>query len=417
MQGLELTEPLWATLLAFIFLGFFLRNRGYFIKKSYAQVAQKKGTARAAFFRRAVPLLSAAIALILITAALVDITRGYALVKEELSVNRIFVAIDNSSSMYRFQSGAYGEGLPPITCADKNLQQEFPRIFGACRALHRLVDEVEAFARRKKEQQKDQVALVRFALYSFAQVPLTNDYNRLRAAIEGMNWRDVKSLGINTEIHLALRDLYRLAFERNRDPGGTFVHLSFEDAQELARALAADGSVAASSFSPPRRLTARATTGETGEQKSIVERLKEEMRDTVFIIVTDAAKGQLESRLHTNPVSLKKMMQFAALLELPVYFISTDEANAEYKRMARKTGFSLNGIDYHGDFLVVRQDIGYDHIEELMAAILGIRFGRKTLVKTERRESYAGVLSLAALTFLGFGVCFRETVGRSLTDA
>ena len=140
------------------------------------------------------------------------------------------------------------------------------------------------------------------------------------------------------------------------------------------------------------------------------------MRDTVFVIITDAATGQLESRINAPPVSLKKMMQFAALLELPVYFISTDEANAEYKRMERESGFSVDGADYRGDFLVVRQDIGYDHIEELMAAILGIRFGRKTPVKTERRESYAWLLSLAALTFLGFGVCFKETVNRSLTD-
>ena len=45
--------------------------------------------------------------------------------------------------------------------------------------------------------------------------------------------------------------------------------------------------------------------------KDKLEQLKTELRDTFFIIITDAHEGQLDSRFDTEPISFKKMAEFA----------------------------------------------------------------------------------------------------------
>lgn len=418
----------WAWLLVPIALGLFWRVRSGYITKVSVRVRQNSA---GSFLRAFFPVGSAVCGLVLLVAALADITRGYAVVEEYLALNRIFVAIDNSSSMYDFKSNLTTE----IHCADKNLREIYPRIFGACRALHRLVDETEKHANRKRDSEMDRIAFIRFALYSFGQVPPTSDYAHLRRSIEGMNWRVREALGIQTEIHLALWDMYRLALERNRRKESGLAPVSFDDMMALARALApempkvsynpGDPGTTSVSPSPPQRPDAsfslphrwRDTTGSDGTPvPGLATRIKEEFRDTVFIFITDAAMGQLEKAINASPVSLRKMLDLASIIELPVYFVSTDEPNAVYKRMARKTGFTLDGKDYHGDFLVANRDEGYANLEALIADILEVRFGRTVKVQTERRVSYAGPLALASLTFFVLGVFFRQTVSRSLTD-
>ncbi len=412
----------WALLLVLLVLGvFFLR--GYsdsYIRKTYARVAQGSAKIR---LRGALPNCFAFIGLIVTIAALMDFTRGYASIEELLAVNRFFVAADNSSSMYYFEyvtSERYNF-KPEIYCTDKNLRDIYPRIYGACRALHRLIDATEAHTGRAGDIEKDRINILRFALYSYNLVPLTDDYARLRRSVNELDWRGQLNLvtskrgkqDIYTEIHLALWDLYRLALERNLSHDAGFVPLSSEDRSILFRAFEPEGDD--TPFSLPSRFK-DTVDGDGRTVAGIVTRLKEELRDTVFIFITDASSGQLEQRINFKPVSLKKMLEFAALIELPVYFVSTDEANDVYKRMARKTGFTLDGTDYHGDFFVANRDEGYAHLETLVGDILKVRFGRTIPKTTERRISYAAPLSFLALTCFVLAIFFRETWSRSLTN-
>ncbi|MBI2048375.1 MAG: hypothetical protein HYT30_00390 [Parcubacteria group bacterium] len=417
MQGtnfwLALTEPYWVLLFFLVAAGFFFKKPGGYIQKVHVEEAMRR---RRFLLRPALPVICGTLALAFLIMALVDVTRGYSVVNEEFQTHRIFVAIDNSSSMYNFK---YED--EPVYCADKNLREVYPRIYGACRALHRLVDETEAQARRKSGAEKDHISLLRFALYSFVIVPPTSDYLRLRNSIEGLNWREgyVRTKSRNdgqdifTEIHLALWDLYRLALERNRQKEGGAAYLSLEDMNELVLALFPEGENAR--FSLPHRFRAEERAG--GERvPGLAEKLKEELRDTVFIIITDALQAQLQGRLDKPPVSVVKMLKFAEVLELPVYFISTDETHGAYERLAKETGSGPPGSGSRGDFFLVNQDKGYEHIEELVASILKTRFGKKIPVHIERRESYASTSAFAALIFLIFWVFFKETCSRSLTD-
>lgn len=397
----------WTLLLIPVALGLFFlrRHAGGYIRKVFTRSARDSAKTR---LRGVLSPFFALLGLVVLVAALMGFTRGYAAVEERLTVNRFFVAIDNSSSMYNFDNDP-GQ----IYCAKKNLREIYPRIFGACRALYRLIDETEAYAKRKGGTEKDRIALLRFALYSFAQVPLTSDYARLRRSVEEIDWHARSALGIYTEIHLALWDLYRQAFERNLRKESGLAYISFEDMRILANALAPEDK--GKPFSLPFRF--RDTVGENGALVAgLATRLKEEMRDTVFIFITDASTGQLEERIDKPPVSMRKMLEFATVLELPVYFVSTDEANNIYKRMARKTGFTLDGKDYHGDFFIANRDEGYVQLEALVSGILQVRFGRTILVRTDRRISYAAPLSFLVLTCFVLAVLFRETVSRSLTQ-
>ncbi len=400
----EIMQPLWFIALIPVFIGIFLKRKGGYMYKESISVSQRGARN---LFRTCLPLFFATLTLVFIVLALTDVTRKYSVEEETLSVNRIFVAIDNSSSMYDFS------GNTPIYCTDKNLDITFPRIYGACRALYRLIDETQAFSQKKGIGEEDKIAILRFALYSFGQIPPTSDYERLRVTIDKMNWRLRSTLGIFTEIHLALWDMYLMAIERNRVRDGESVYFSKKDIEALYYALAPEEGVETISL-PNNFMGSVNKEGEYIPGK--IDLLREELKDTVFIIITDAYPGQLDSRLNKEPVSLIKMLSFAKILHLPVYFISTDNPHLVYKRLARETGFGPVGSPNRGDFLVVKKDDSFKRIEELMANILAARFGRKFSTFIERRESYTPLFSILALTFFLFWVLSKETIRRSLTD-
>ena len=135
-------------------------------------------------------------------------------------------------------------------------------------------------------------------------------------------------------------------------------------------------------------------------------------------MITDAHKDQLEKRLNKNPVSFKKLTELATFLELPIYIISTEENNETFKELVRKTGSGPYGGPHRGDFLVVGYESsrGMSPIEGLISTILDSRFGRMISVQTERRESYAPLLALIALTLFMFGIVSRKTISRSLSE-
>jgi len=295
------TNPNWLFALVPVFLSVFLLRHSGYIVKTYVT---EKGESLSTRVRLGLPLFFFLISACFMVVALADPTEKYVVYEEELKINRILVAIDNSSSMYNFNAG----DKTPIYCTDDNLEPTYPRIYVACQALHHLVNSVSSFSKKRKTAGRDTIGLVRFALYSKVQTYPTGNYSQLRDVVDRMNWRRVADLGIHTEIHLGLWDLYLLALKRSRDPNTDQVYLNEQDITSLARALFPSSSV-------------RAKLHLRRNLKEKLTRLKNELQDTAFIIFTDAHKGQLESRFNKNPVSFKKMMDLGEFLGLPICFL------------------------------------------------------------------------------------------------
>lgn len=398
LSAFEFRNLYWLLLILPVLLGLWKRKEFGFVGKT-TYLITKQGRPRS-YFRSALLFFFVTFGFLSIIVAIADLTRGYTVAKDNFTVNRIFVALDNSSSMYNYE-----HLQDPIFCADKNLRIDYPRIYGACRALYRLIDETEVFA-QKKANQKDRIGLIRFALYSFGQVPPTSDYKKLRSVIDEMNWRinsgRSSPLGIYTEIHLALWDMYLMALDRNRQEESGYIHIAEKEMSLLKQSLFPEGKE--TPFSLPHEL------------KKNIPLLQRELQDTAFIFITDALKSQMETRYDKAPFSLKKMMELAALLQFPIYFISTDELHEDYIRLAKNTGSGLPGSKYRGDFLMVPGGEGVEGIEELMNDILQTRLGRTVPTVVERRESYSTYLALLALIFFILGLCLREFTDSSLTE-
>jgi len=129
------------------------------------------------------------------------------------------------------------------------------------------------------------------------------------------------------QINGVIWNMYLMALDRNfkNEPG--FVFLSENDKEWIARALNP-----ASADSPSIL---------SDELRNKLMRIREELRDTVFIVFTDAVVQyltiQMYSEQHGFPFSIERELKLAELLELPVFFISTDEFYPELKELARYT--------------------------------------------------------------------------------
>lgn len=396
-------NPYWLIALVFVPLAFFFLKPSGYIAKTYTVGG---GTSWSTRVRLGIPHFSFLFAAAVIIIALADPTKEYVVMEEKFIANRIFVSIDQSSSMYNFTSDA-----TPIYCADKNLNNIFPRIDLACKALYRLIDDTAAFAEKNNVKQITNIGLLRFALYSRVLAYPINDYKQLRAIVDELNWRrevEVKgSYGrdIFTEIHLALWDMFLLAIKRNEKQDDSLAYFSDMEKKELALALYPESNLNAEFHLP-------------GSLEEKLAKIKEELRDTVFVILTDAFPSQLEGRYNKKPVSFKKMVDLAEFLELPIYIISSDADNALFKKEIRRTGSGPAGGKYRGDFLVMNRgsDDPTKELANLVSMVLETRLGRTTPVPVEHRKSYAPDLALLALTFLIFGLISRETLVRSLSD-
>jgi len=396
-------NPYWLLALLFVFPTFLLQRPLGYIVKTYTT---ERGMSWSTRLRLRIPLFFFTLSACAIVVALADPTREYVSTQKELRVNRILVAIDKSSSMYEFVNTG-----PPIYCTDKNLEHVYPRIYLACKALHRLIDDTAAFAKKKGTAQKDKIGMIRFALYSRVLAYPTSNYARLHSLVDNLNWRrrivikNNDTLDVFTEIHEALRDLYFLALKRNKRRDGSFVHFGEGELKELARALYPSENV----YTPLR-------LSNTLEKKLLD--IKKEFTDTVFILLTDASQGQLEGRFNKEPASFKKMIDLAVFLELPIYIISSGIDNPLYKKEVRRTGFGPKNGKHRGDFLVINRGRGDPTkvMTSLVSEILESRFGRTVSVQIEQRKSYARHLAFIALTLLIFGLVSREILVRSLSD-
>jgi len=328
---------------------------------------------------------------------MVDITRAYVVVTDQRARHRIFVLIDSSSSMYGFFTA-----LKSITC--KTNGQFFPRISGVCRALYQLIDTLERAGAGKEAEAKDLIAVGQFAEHSYVVSYLTDDYRRLRERIDRLEFQSYLILGSATNMHLAIWDMYLMALERNRDPSSGYTYLSDEELRKIALALA------------PGPRGSPLVFPETLVEK--LKKIREELRDTTFLVTTDAVMQYLESRVEGgNPQSIRRQMQLGEYLETPWYFLSSDEFYPELARLARLTGYGLAGGNNHGDFLMVKREGDFAQMQDLVAQILQSRLGRTVPVKSERRESWAVPLAIAILTLLAMSVVWNKWFSRSLTTS
>lgn len=395
---LHFASPYWLLGLVLVFCTFYFRKSSWFITKTYVT---EEGQSWSARVRHGIPSFLFLLAALSMVLALADLTRTYTVVEDKKTVNRILITIDNSSSMYKF-------GNPPresIYCTDNDTERTFPNIGIACRALYRLIEDTQKFSEAHPEKGKDRIGILRFALYSKVHSYPTSNYELLHRMIDEMNWKQENTLGVHTEVHLALWDLYLMAFKRNTNLEEGFTPLTAGDVKALALALYPNPNVGAPLQIPP-----------TLEEKLLA--IKEELRDTFFIIFTDASRGQLPNRFNKEPLSFKKMIDLAQFLELPIYIISSEADDALFKEQVRKTGFGEKPGEYRGDFLVVKRS-GIAHLDSMAAltsTVLEKRFGRTIPAIVEQRKSYSWHLTLLALTLLVLGLVSRETLVRSLSD-
>ncbi|MBI4135013.1 MAG: hypothetical protein HY471_02825 [Candidatus Sungbacteria bacterium] len=398
MFGLVLEHPWWLLLLIPFVIGIATRIPGTYFSKAHSHIAPVSlGGARVRRlwqkFALVLPKWIQALVLIFIVAALVDITKGYTVVVSQKMAQRFIVSVDVSSSMYGFLTS-----FPTITC--KQNSGFFQRIKGACRALYRLVDEVERETRDEKDL-RIQLALFQFAWRSAIVSYPTSDYRRYRAKIDELEFKE-HNLGASTGMHIVLWDMFLMALGRNMKQDGGFTYLSAKDMQMIYLALAPGPKDSPLHF--PRDLAEK------------LAKVRPEMRDTLFILPTDAVVSFLAQRMDSVHPSIRRVMQLAEFLEIPVYFLSTDEEYPELKRLARRTGFELPEGSYRGDFLMVRREKDEYLVEELVGKLLKSRFGLSVPTYEERRESYADLFLELALTILMFGVLWRKLVARSLTE-
>lgn len=400
MLNLAIEHPWWLLLLIPLVIGVAMRIPSTYLFKAHSHIHiapfyLKKSSILCKTWRRfasALPFWTRALILVLIVAALADITRGDVLVTTQKISQRFIVNIDVSSSMHGFNTP-----LKTITCKQNAIF--FSRIRGACRALYRLVDVVEREA--LSEGPHVALALLQFAFKSVVVSYPTPDYVRFREKIDGLEFKN-HGLSTATSMHFAIWDMLLMAFKRNMEGDSGFTHLTGEDLRKIWSALAPG-------------------QGPLYLPKDVAEKLalmRQEMRDTVFIVPTDAVVYYLKDRMDANWIhpTIRRVMQLAEYVEIPVYFFSTDEYYPELHRLARRTGFGPENGPHRGDFLMVRKEQEEYRIEELVDKVLASRMGMTIPAYEKRRESYADLILELILTLAVFGVLWRKLVVPSLTD-
>lgn len=390
----------WILLLAvLVLISLFLGKASYRIPFSFSHLRPAKHVGRIwTRVRFALPLFFGFLAMCSTLVAIADITRTTVYVREQKSQHRIFASVDKSSSTWNFSAQH-----PSITCT--TTAKFYPRIWGECRAMLRIIDMVARRASEEKGTQKveDLISIILFAREAAVISYPTSDYTALRRRMESIDWlgRTTGRLGIHTNIHYAVWGMIRMALERNMRGESGITPLGGVDMRVLARAL--DPSLSRD-FSPPREI------------ESKLKLIRPELRDTIFVVLTDALEYQMETAMNASPHSLRKLLQLLAFVELQTVFISTDEFHLETARLSKRTGFEDPSGSQRGEFLMVRKERDYENIEVLVGKILSERFGMKISAPVERRVSYAEEFLLAALIFTCIALLSKLTVARSLTE-
>ncbi|HEY4519448.1 MAG TPA: hypothetical protein VJH33_00215 [Candidatus Paceibacterota bacterium] len=344
-----------------------------------------------------VPRLFFFLCALCIVLALSDITRRYTVAQDQYATNRLYTTLDNSSSMYGFDASG-----PPIHCTDKGLKRAYPRIFNACRAMFKIIDAMEAYVKKKNDGSQDKIGLLRFGLFSFVELYGSTDYERARTLMREINWRDPRT-GIYTEYHLALWDMFQVALQKNFRRADGVVPLDDGDRRALALSLYPESGN--TRYAVPRALKAK------------LEGLRADLKDTAFIIITDAHEGQFEGRLHKSPVSLIKMMQLAEFIELPIYIISIYRDHEVVRKLAEKTGSGPVGGPNRGAFYLLKGEQNFEDMDAIVEKILSARFRVVSTAKRWERESYTSLFASISFLCLLLGLAatlspFGRTIGK-----
>lgn len=405
--GLEFQNPVWLLLLALVGIGFLGGAGAYYIKKAFPpdtplfmSVRERMGLAASRWFHK-IPKLLRCAALLILVFALTDVTRSYVTSVQRAKKQRIINTLDTSGSMWDWPTPP---GYSSINC-NRN-DRPFKRIYGACRAMHRMVDEVEIVAKSTSDSEH-LIGIIQFAVTSAVISYPTNNYAGLREKIDAIEfYTDSHGLGLGTGMSGAIWNMFLMALDRNFKNESGFTFLDGKDMDELARILnpASIGSPIAPSDALRDKLV----------------RIREEIKDTVFIMLTDAVVQYLAPQMYSEyygvPFSLERELKLAEFLELPVFFISTDEFYPYLKVLAMRTGYGPEGSGTRGDFLMARQEDDFANMQDLMSTILKHRFSQTVPIEVRQRESYSEFLVFLALTFIAASVVWKKLLTRSLTE-
>lgn len=347
-------------------------------------------------------------ALLSMVAASLDITRAYVLERKVHLKNRVIAAVDVSGSMfirgtYRGNVSGwggfeYGSGTAPVVkCSDEILEFTFPRIFGACRLLRRTIDRIEAHGKATGDESKHEFGLMRFADNTAIDHYPTSDLSRARRTLESIDWMKTNGIGAGTSLHYAVWALMSVALERNRSGRDGATILTDEEILTLERSLAPDQG--ADGYLPPDEIRPK------------LDKIKEELRDTALVVVTDA--DGIESTINIYPYSIAKMLRLARYLEVPYHFISIAADAPTLKGYALETGT----IAAPGGFMVVPNEDSLAGMEVMLDGMLATRLARAEMRGVEVRKSFAPLFAQLALGCILLAIFMRETsFARSFTQ-
>ncbi|HWP48532.1 MAG TPA: vWA domain-containing protein [Candidatus Limnocylindrales bacterium] len=421
--GYEASHPEWLLLLPVVLVEFLFRVRRYALQKAHLHVKPEYLTFRERLrqwqsrIHFVLPTVFKTLTYLSVILALAEITHGYFWTEEKLETPNILLLVDSSGSMFERKTLNVYPGVKPITCLAEEEIELYPRMKGMCRALKKFVDMTEAAALSPYQKKKPLISLMAFARDPAVILFPSTDYRRLRDQVERFEWSPV-ILGGDTNIHIAFYAalsnlIFRYASEPNTPStnptllpptGSAFVpSTGLEQALRVARE---------SIFTEDEmNLLRKALRPQSGhfvlppELSKKMSSIQPKIQEWTILIFTDAVYDDLKS-FETRDPSLWKLLEFAAYLKLPIYFISIENFLVQLKLAAQETG---------GDFLLVRKDDPLVNMEQAVKEIFEKHLNHFTTIQIPKRASYSRWFILAGFVFfLCWGIA-EYTFARSLT--
>lgn len=392
--GHGVVYPWWLLLLPLVLIEIFFRRHQYALQKAHTHVEPRyvafheRLTQMRSQVRFTLPTVFKALTYISIVLALAEITRGYVWTEEKLETPNVLLLVDSSGSMFQGRDSYASTGAKPITCLSVEEMIQYPRMKGMCRALKKFADMSEEIAHSSHQKKKPLVSLMIFARDPAIVLFPTTDYGRLQDQIEHFEW-SADLLGGDTNIHIAFyAALVNLIFRYAPETDTPRVFTE-EEIKLLRKSLRPQSG----HFIPPPELNRK------------IINISPRIQEWTILILTDAVYDDLKS-FETFDPSFWKLLEFAAYLRLPVYFISTENFLAQLKLAAQKTG---------GDFFLARRDDPLVNIEQIVKEIFEKHLQRTTTVQIQKHESYSWGCTLAGLIFFLSWLTAEYTFARSLT--
>jgi hypothetical protein len=423
--GYEASHPEWLLLLSVVLVELLFRGRRYALQKAHLHVEPEYLTFRERLrqwqsrIRFMLPTVFKTLTYLSVILALAEITHGYFWTEEKLETPNILLLVDSSGSMFERKTLNVYPRVKPITCLAEEEMELYPRMKGMCRALKKFVDMTEAAALSPYQKKKPLISLMAFARDPAVILFPSTDYRRLRDQVERFEWSP-ELLGGDTNIHIALYAalsnlIFRYASESNIPSPSTNSALILPTDATFLPSPGSEQVLWASRESifteDEMNLLRKALRPQSGhfvlppELSKKMSSIQPKIQEWTLLIFTDAVYDDLKSFETRNP-SLWKLLEFAAYLKLPVYFISTENFLARLKLAAQETG---------GDFLLVRKDDPLVNMEQAVKEIFEKHLTRFTTIQIPKRASYSRWCILAGFVFfLCWGIA-EYTFARSLT--